>query len=133
MSTQVSLTASLSDGETTSIAHTYLAEHHHTYKFELAAGAVRQLQFQTAIEGTAIKLLFLESVLTSNASTHSEISYGVTDAEASDPGNGSNWHAVNGLLISWESLTLSAAGKLHIYNSGSNRATVTVKIGLDGA
>ena len=128
MSTQVSLTASLSDGETTSIAHTYLAEHHHTYKFELAAGAVRQLQFQTAIEGTAIKFLFLESVLTSN-----EISYGVTDAEASDPGNGSNWHAVNGLLISWESLTLSAAGKLHIYNSGSNRATVTVKIGLDGA
>ena len=133
MSTSVALTASLSDGETTAISATYTAEHWHSYKFELAAGAVRQLTFQTALEGTSLKFMFLESVQTSNTSQHTEVSYGTSDAEASDPGNGVAWKAVNGLYIALETIALSSGGKLHIYNSGSNRATVTLKVGLDGA
>jgi hypothetical protein len=115
------------------MSHSYVAEHYYSLEFELAAGAVRQIAFQTALEGTAIKFLALEALQTSNTSVHTEVSYGTSDAEASDPGNGTAWRAVNGLLISWESITLSAAGKLHVYNSGSNRATVTLKVGLDGA
>jgi hypothetical protein len=133
MSQTVTISGTITAGEVITIAKTHTSEHTHTRKFELAAGAVMELVFQSAIEGTALRFLYIRSQSTADLTQEADVSYGVSDAEASDPGNGTAWRAVNGLHLSWEQLSLSTANKLHIYNSGSVRATVTVIAGLDGA
>ena len=120
-------------GNSLSLAWTITPDYLRVFDFELAAGAVMALTFDATHEGDDAQFLLIRALNTSDATQHTEVSYGVSDSDASDPANGSGWKPINGFILSREYIDLSSNGKLYIYNSGSNRATVTVSVGLDGA
>ena len=134
MSATVTLSATLDlGGNEVSISKSYTAEFLRTFDFELAAGAIMSLAFDAVLEGADSQFLFIQALNASDLTQHTTVSYGFSDADASVPASGTLWRSVNGLHLSWEDVDLSANGKLYVYNSGSNRASVKVSVGLDGA
>lgn len=134
MSASVSLSATLAlGGNSKGISKAYTAEYLRVFDFELSAGATMALTFDSTHEGADLQFLYIRAVSNADTTQDTEVSFGVSDADASAPASGTAWRAVNGLHLSWESISLSATGKLYIYNSGSNKADVTVSVGLDGA
>ena len=134
MSATVALSATLTlAGNALSIAKSYTAEYLRTFEFELAASAVYECAIHSTTEGTDLQMLYIRAVNAADSSQDTAVSYGTDDAEASDAASGTAWKSVNGFLLAWQTISLSTANKLHIYNSGANRAKVTVALGLDGA
>lgn len=134
MSASITLSATLNlGGNSKSISKSYTAEYLRTFDFELAAGAIMALTFDSTHEGADLQLLYIRAVNNADTSQDAEVSFGLSDADASDPVNGTEWRPINGLHLSWEDVSLSATNKLYVYNSGANRANVTVSVGLDGA
>lgn len=129
----VSFSASLNlDGRAVSLAKSYAAGILHERRFELAAGAVRELAFDATAEGATVKFLYIKATKTAEPTLQAEVMYGVTDAEASAPSTGTGWTEINGILVSWAEQVLSANNKLYIYNAGNDRITVDLAIGLEG-
>jgi hypothetical protein len=95
-------------------------------KFELAAGEVFSLNLDATQEGTALTALVIRCRDEDTGAVWQEISYGVSDADAADPANGTDWRVVDGLHLSWEALALSTLNFLYIYNSGSALVSVEV-------
>ena len=95
-------------------------------KFELAAGAVHDVHADETQEGTALTALIIKCVDEDTGLVLQEISYGVSDSDAGDPANGTDWREIDGVHISWEALALSTLNYLYIYNSGSTLASVEV-------
>lgn len=133
MSASVSLTATLTlNGNAKSLALSYAAVFLRVFDFELAAGDLMTLSFDATTEGTDCQFLFIQALNNADTTQKTAVSYGVSDTDAADPANGTSWRSINGLHLSRESLSLSATYKLYIYNSGGNKANVTVAVGLDG-
>ncbi|NIV33072.1 MAG: hypothetical protein GWN58_27585 [Anaerolineae bacterium] len=134
MSASVSLTAVLTlSGNAKSVSLSYATNYLRVFDFELTAGDLMTLSFDNTTEGTDAQFLFILALNNADATQHTTVSYGFSDADAADPPNGSSWRSVNGLHLSREDVDLSATYKLYIYNSGANKANVTVAVGLDGA
>lgn len=134
MSAAVTLSATFTvGGNALTISKAYTAEFLRKVDFELPAGGVMALTFDSTHEGADFQMLHIRALNNADVTQDTEVSYGVSDADALDPANGTAWRPVNGLHLSWETVTLSATGKLYIYNSGANRANVSVAVGLDGA
>jgi hypothetical protein len=101
-------------------------------EFDLAAGAVHVVSVPTA-QGTTVKFTYIKAVKDADPTQSAAVKYGVSDAEASDPTNGTNWIIVNGLKVSWEEVALSTQNKIYVYNHGAEKVQVELSIGLEGA
>ena len=73
MAQSIVVSGTLTAGEAITISKTHTSEHTHTRKFELAAGAVMQLAFQSAIEGTALRLMHAFEEIGSRREPRSQI------------------------------------------------------------
>jgi hypothetical protein len=125
-------TIALGSGRTLTLSKSYESDHLRIRDAEVAAGDLLTLTFDNTVEGDDIKFLVIESRLAADSSQVAPVKYSVLDADGADPANGTAWREVNGTLVSWEDITLSATYKLYLYNSGANKIAVTVAVGLDG-
>ena len=125
-------TVALGSGRTVSLSKSYTSEHLRIRDAEIQASDLLTLTFDSTIEGDDLKFLLIESRLAADTSQVAPVKYSVLDADGADPPNGTAWREVNGTLVSWEDITLSATYKLYLYNAGANKIAVTVAVGLDG-
>ncbi len=101
-------------------------------QFELAAGYIREIVFDTGQDGDSLTFLLVAAVLNSDGTTPAEVSISFTDGATSDVGF-TSWSVINGLGGGlWETRDLSVANKLFVYNSGSARINVTVITDTEG-
>jgi len=119
-------------GASEALAKTFSVAHLYTRELQLAAGDVLTITFDSTVEGTNMTFLMLKALLAADLTQHADIKYSVLDADGADPANGTAWRTVNGLMLNWENLTLSATNKLYIYNAGATTVAVTIAVGLDG-
>jgi hypothetical protein len=101
--------------------------------FELAPGAVRQIALDSSHDGTSLVFLCIGAVLNSDGKTPAVVSYGVSDAAASNPSDpqySANWIDVDGLEVSWRTIALSTQNRIYIYNSGAAKINVSLVIGV---
>lgn len=133
MSTTTTLTGSLVASKTITLSKAFTSEFLIVREFELAAGDLATITVDSTLEGTDLQMLYLEAKNNSDTTQHTMCSYGVSDSDAATPASGTSWRAFNGLVLSYEQLTLSATYKFYIYNSGANRANITAVLGMDGA
>jgi hypothetical protein len=125
-------TIALGSGRTLTLSKSYESDHLRIRDAEISAGDLLTLTFDNSVEGDDLKFLVIESRLAADSSQVAPVKYSVLDADGADPANGTAWREVNGTLVSWEDITLSATYKLYLYNSGANKIAVTVAVGLDG-
>lgn len=114
------------DGARLNLYREFSTENMVVRKFQLAADAVHDIHFDAVQEGTALTALIVKCVDEDTGLVLQEISFGVSDAEAADAGNGVAWREIDGIHLSFEALTLSTLNFLYIYNSGSALASVEV-------
>lgn len=101
-------------------------------QFELAAGYIREIVFDTGQDGDSLTFLLIAAVLDSDGTTPAEVSISFTDGATSEA-SFTDWHVINGLGGGlWEIRDLSVANKLFIYNSGSARIRVTLIADTEG-
>ena len=130
--TAIVLSASLTvDGKAISLAKSYTADVVREYHFDLAAGAVRQFSFDDTYDGTALKFLYIKALKSSDLTQEGDVSYGTSDAEASDAANGVAWTEVAGLCVDWSERALSTLNRFDVYNAGSDRLTLDVVFALE--
>jgi hypothetical protein len=119
-------------GTSETLSKTFSVDHLRQRELTLASGDVLTMTFDSTVEGTNMTFLFLRALLSADTTQHAEIKYSVLDADGADPPNGTAWRTVNGLMLNWENLTLSATYKLYVYNAGGASVALTVAVGLDG-
>jgi len=101
-------------------------------QFELAAGAIREIAFDTTLGGDSLAFLLVGAVLNSDGATPAAVSIALADAAYSDPAYAS-WTVIDGLGGGlWETRALSLTGKIYAYNHGSARINVTLIADMEG-
>jgi hypothetical protein len=91
----------------------------------LVAGQAREIPFDTD-EGTSLTFLYILGMLSSDQTTGVAFKYGFSDADGADPENGTSWVLCSGMVVRFDTIALSTANKLWVYNHGANAIDLVI-------